>query len=434
MDKIDVVFYINLEHRTDRKEHFLKEISKLCPDDLIHKIVRIDAIKNENGILGCTLSHIKTMELFLKNEDWKTCIIFEDDFTFYESNIDLNNELLNEFLNNFKEWDVCNLSINPRCAIYSETKHPNVKKAIEIQAACGYCLNKSFAPTLLNLFKICRDKISIDPNNKIYSPDIAWKSLQEKNNWYVLNPDLGYQMNNFSDIDKKFVEHNHNREYLHYFILNNNDLKNLKLQLDSLKFHKSFILKIIIVDYNSDLDTLLDFYNDLKDNEWIEVHRIKNRTKNMITAFIDVIKEYHQIYNFKYFAKSNVYSLIPPVKDYFRQLLNINQFFNNEYQIGGALDYVDIPEYNPQKNHISDVYKNQFYVPSKEWIVWVNKIRYIAYKPLPINLSMSIIPSTWLINLKNTFVDINFFPGIHVLRTLPDENTTSFNIKYLEWY
>ena len=42
MESIDVIFYINLSHRTDRKEHFLSEIKKLCTDET--KIVRIDAV------------------------------------------------------------------------------------------------------------------------------------------------------------------------------------------------------------------------------------------------------------------------------------------------------------------------------------------------------------------------------------------------------
>ena len=74
MEHIDVIFYINLEDRLDRKEHFLNEIRRLCLDE--EKVIRIDAVKEKNGALGCTKSHIKTLELFMSNDAWNTCIVF----------------------------------------------------------------------------------------------------------------------------------------------------------------------------------------------------------------------------------------------------------------------------------------------------------------------------------------------------------------------
>jgi len=45
MYHIDAIIYINLEHRTDRNEHVLHEIHKLCTDDSkIHRIVHIKSI------------------------------------------------------------------------------------------------------------------------------------------------------------------------------------------------------------------------------------------------------------------------------------------------------------------------------------------------------------------------------------------------------
>ena len=64
---IDAILYINLEHRPDRNEHCLNEIRKIDP--LLTKTHRIDAVCNKsNGALGCTLSHIKALQLFLDNK------------------------------------------------------------------------------------------------------------------------------------------------------------------------------------------------------------------------------------------------------------------------------------------------------------------------------------------------------------------------------
>ena len=80
MENIDCVYYINLDHRLDRKESIEKELDKLgVPAE---KRVRIPGIYNKNfGILGCGLSHKKALETFVASNH-KTCLLFEDDFQF----------------------------------------------------------------------------------------------------------------------------------------------------------------------------------------------------------------------------------------------------------------------------------------------------------------------------------------------------------------
>lgn len=92
MNYIDAILYINLAHRTDRKEHILHEIHKICKDT--SKIHRIDAIKKEAGALGCGLSHIKTLEFAIEHPEWNTILVLEDDFTFKSSNTaEINNDI-----------------------------------------------------------------------------------------------------------------------------------------------------------------------------------------------------------------------------------------------------------------------------------------------------------------------------------------------------
>ena len=52
------VFYINLKHRKDRYDNVQKQM-KWWPKN---KIIRIDAIKHEDGALGCGLTHIKALK------------------------------------------------------------------------------------------------------------------------------------------------------------------------------------------------------------------------------------------------------------------------------------------------------------------------------------------------------------------------------------
>ena len=94
MENIDIIYYINLDHRIDRNTEILSELRKMNISNL--KIQRIPAIYTKGfGILGCGLSHLKAVETFMKSE-YKNCLILEDDFMF---SLDTNysNFLLNTF-------------------------------------------------------------------------------------------------------------------------------------------------------------------------------------------------------------------------------------------------------------------------------------------------------------------------------------------------
>ena len=53
--------FINLEHRTDRLAHVISELNKMnIPGS------RFNAIKTTDGAVGCTLSHIKCLEMAIE--------------------------------------------------------------------------------------------------------------------------------------------------------------------------------------------------------------------------------------------------------------------------------------------------------------------------------------------------------------------------------
>ena len=195
---IDAILYINLEHRTDRNIHILNELHKMCTDD--SKIHRIDAVKNDNGALGCSLSHIKALEYALAN-DWKTILIVEDDFTFkYDSNeIERNINLL--FEHNF---DVGLLS-HGRLKYHNSNNE--IKKVIYSQTTSSYIIKRDYIYTLLeNITYSVNDIIShgLLHENHI---DIHWTNLQPIHKWYAVFPAIGCQYDNYSDIEKKYVSY-----------------------------------------------------------------------------------------------------------------------------------------------------------------------------------------------------------------------------------
>ena len=196
---IDAILYINLEHRVDRNIHILNEIHKICNDD--SKIHQIDAIKNDNGALGCGLSHIKALEYALTNE-WETVLILEDDFTFRcDSNeIEKNIDLL--FEHNF---DVALLS-HDRLK-YENTNNNNIKKVLYSQTASSYVIKKHYISTLLKNLKESTDDMMLRGRRHENCIDIHWIKLQHIHNWYCVYPPIGYQYSNFSDIEKIYVDY-----------------------------------------------------------------------------------------------------------------------------------------------------------------------------------------------------------------------------------
>ena len=206
MTDVDVIFYINLECRADRNEHFLEEITSLVSDPA--KIVRIDAIKHDMGALGATYSHIKAIEEFEKNPAWKTCIIFEDDFTFYDKDLAVNNDSLKNFFNNFPDWDIMCLAHNPKVFVYDETHDTRIVRVKETVTASGYCLHKKFAATLKqNFIESSSYMKQLGLCIHLLCLDDYWKRLQPISKWYAMKPAMGYQYSNFSNISQTMVEY-----------------------------------------------------------------------------------------------------------------------------------------------------------------------------------------------------------------------------------
>lgn len=204
LNNFDIVYYINLEHRVDRLNNITNELNKtnITKD----KINRIEGIYYKTfGILGCAKSHILALEQFiLSNKD--NCIIFEDDFIFTEEQSNIN-DLINNFFNQVKLYDILMLSSNIIKDI--QTEYPFIVKILDAQTLSGYCVNKQYAPILLNNFKesiILLENYGKKLHNFCF--DIYMKKLQPSHNWYYINPKIGKQIKSYSDIENNIVDYN----------------------------------------------------------------------------------------------------------------------------------------------------------------------------------------------------------------------------------
>ena len=204
MDSVDAIFYINLDVRPDRKEHFLNEMTHLYSD--ITKIHRITAIYDPVGAIGCSKSHILTLETFLANPDWNTCIIFEDDFTFHNQDISHNQQMLEDCFTQFPAWDAFLLASSKWGKSSTDTHVHHIKKVLTSQTTSGYAITREFASRLLENMREGVKKLIETKNEPLYALDMYWKKLQPSHNWYITVPALGYQYANYSNISQKVMD------------------------------------------------------------------------------------------------------------------------------------------------------------------------------------------------------------------------------------
>ena len=200
-------YYINLKHRVDRNTHMIKQFQLYG----IKNYERIDACtynlnekklnKRTDGRIGCTMSHIKTLETFLASE-YEYCTVFEDDFMF-KVDKESYDKTLNSILSADFKWDVILFSSKILSSIeYSQ----HFNKVLNGQTTSSYLVTKEYAKKLLENYKEALAGLKSTQESK-YCIDIHWKLLQPNDNWFVTNPIIGKQMPSYSDISKENVSY-----------------------------------------------------------------------------------------------------------------------------------------------------------------------------------------------------------------------------------
>lgn len=203
----NIVYTINLAHRTDRKDLFYKEMEKAnISKEIIH---RIDAAYvPSDGATGCTFSHIIALQEFIKSSH-QVALICEDDFIWAEGVTADQIESLFIQLQQIP-FDVCLLAGNVRKE--EPTKYPFVNRVQNASTTSAYLVHRRYAEVLYKNFK---DGLQLRLHHfldKEYLATVAidnyWKQLQLRDLWYVASPKLGLQRSDYSDIEKKCVSYN----------------------------------------------------------------------------------------------------------------------------------------------------------------------------------------------------------------------------------
>ena len=199
-------YYINLDTRVDRKTH-IENLKLKYP--FFSNVERFEAIKNENGAIGCSLSHIKALTE-LSNKNHKYYLLIEDDFFIFD---DAN---FNDFVKSFEEikdnnnWDL--ITLTPRGSTQTKNYINGFHKIIHTQTTTGYIVKHEFIDELLKYYKNGVIGLMRNPNNtampNLDALDQCWKPLQEKSNFIYFNKIYGGQLHCYSDIETQVVDYN----------------------------------------------------------------------------------------------------------------------------------------------------------------------------------------------------------------------------------
>lgn len=190
-------FYINLAHRTDRKEELERQFSGVT--DTV-SLERFNAIRHEKGAIGCSLSHIACIEM-AKTRGLDYVVILEDDFQLIVSPEQLVEQIKRLLA---LEWDVCLLSAYVQKITDKTDTHAKVTAA---QTATAYIVRAHYYDKLLANFKQSVANLIAGERYSTYALDQYWKQLQSVDNWIISIPLLGVQRPSFSDIEQKVVNY-----------------------------------------------------------------------------------------------------------------------------------------------------------------------------------------------------------------------------------
>ena len=195
MENIDVIYYINLDHRTDRDRQFrIWVLSTGFPES---KLVRIPAVYNKNnGAAGCSASHIKTLETFIESS-FNNCLIFEDDYEPVERR---------GYWANYKKIFACDIDLEWVLCSYNylksqPTKYAGLHRVQESNTTSGYFIKKTIAKQLLDNFKTGLSKLEATKDPSKYAIDMYWKQLMKERKCYCFFPRIGIQRESYSDIE-----------------------------------------------------------------------------------------------------------------------------------------------------------------------------------------------------------------------------------------
>jgi GR25 family glycosyltransferase involved in LPS biosynthesis len=205
-----VPYYINLDQRQDRKVLVEKEFERMD----IKNAIRVSAIYNSNGAIGCLESHIKILENY--EVDSQLLWICEDDIKFC-----VDRTILDEHIKEFvaSSADIMCLGYNS----YEDSEYSErFLRSVRTQTTSSYIIKSGFRKILLEFWKSILysmktgedhpmrsefDKIN-KRNDAFLVADQSWKILQKDYIFLIPKTRIIIQRGGYSDIEHRYVNYN----------------------------------------------------------------------------------------------------------------------------------------------------------------------------------------------------------------------------------
>lgn len=192
------IFYINLDHRDDRRKQIESELVKL---DIDHA-VRFSAKKNKNGALGCSLSHFSVLNS-RKQQTGRLIMVCEDDCEFIA-----NREVVDRIIDKFdsdKRLDVLCLAYN---AFNGVKVDDTFSITSDTQTTACYVLKPNVVEPFLKVAKLSISLLEKGKSSDVAAIDMVWKKIQKQFLFAIPNQKIAKQRISFSDIEKEIVDYN----------------------------------------------------------------------------------------------------------------------------------------------------------------------------------------------------------------------------------
>jgi GR25 family glycosyltransferase involved in LPS biosynthesis len=195
------VLYINLDRRTDRRQHIEAELDRL---GLMPIAERLPAIPHQFGILGCGRSHLAALRK-ARESGWERVLILEDDFQ-----AEVEPEAFWEALKGFmatrgNDFDVVMLAHHITA---SEPADKLVVRVLAAQTASAYIVHQAAYDRLIELYEHAMLELERTAEHWNWANDQVWKRLQPQMRWFAFKPRLGRQIASWSDTANQFHDYN----------------------------------------------------------------------------------------------------------------------------------------------------------------------------------------------------------------------------------
>tara|TARA_R110002153_G_scaffold13784_5_gene50966 strand:- start:4032 stop:4652 length:621 start_codon:yes stop_codon:yes gene_type:complete len=203
---IDILYYINLDRRTDRLQNLEENVLPSINLEGMkkHRIPAIDHTGYSHvsqRTAGCSLSHIRCWKDAIK-EVYNKIMVVEDDFELVK-----NEEEVNQILEELKctEFGVCNLGY-ANWAPLRKIEGSIFYRCNNIQTTSCYVASVPFLKTMLPHIEDATEKLMRCEDRHINAIDMAWKKFQKTDDWMV-SERIGKQKASYSDIERGFNDY-----------------------------------------------------------------------------------------------------------------------------------------------------------------------------------------------------------------------------------